>query len=336
MVPRWRPHQPTSRRSKASPTTDHTFEWVLGKIPVTQALWGRVMGNRSLPFKDSTPTLPVTMILWDEIELFLELLNELHGTSRDNGLNTKGTFRLPTKEEWEYACRAGVATKYSFGDDSGELGKFAWFKGNSDNKRHPAGQKEPNSWGLFDMHGNVWEYCDSKSNIVFLLKGGSYVDLEPSDKLLWRGEQYEPRKDRDRIGRCANIGFRCLYVEIEGDLGDSNSLVPNLTLFVQEQWAHESDPSLRLPREDYKRIFEAMAALPIQSVTNLPPEMTKEDGVSVTKAVQQMVFFFAQAMCQGRKLEIEMLTATMLRLKAGMSFCIVRTGSNEFRISADG
>ena len=71
----------------------------------------------------------------------------------------KAKYRLPSETEWEYACRAGTTTKFFFGDNELDLGKYAWFEGNSKKKLHPVGQKPPNPFGLYDIHGNVLEWC---------------------------------------------------------------------------------------------------------------------------------------------------------------------------------
>ena len=98
------------------------------------------------------PKNPVEEITWDQCQEFLKKLGLRVGTQG-------GKFVLPTKAQWEYACRAGSTTKFYFGDDEKMLGEYAWYDDNSNNTTHPVGQKKPNAWGLYDMHGNVWEHC---------------------------------------------------------------------------------------------------------------------------------------------------------------------------------
>ena len=118
--------------------------------PVTQAQWQAVMGNNPSYFKGVGSDAPVERVSWNDVQEFIQKLNS----------TTKETqFRLPTEAEWEYACRAGTTTKYYFGDDQDLLQKYAWHDTNSKGTTHPVGQLIPNTWGLYDMHGNVWEWC---------------------------------------------------------------------------------------------------------------------------------------------------------------------------------
>jgi formylglycine-generating enzyme required for sulfatase activity/tRNA A-37 threonylcarbamoyl transferase component Bud32 len=124
-----------------------TKPFYLGKFEVTEEQWESVMASDPNGVKVSR--LPVANVTWEDAQAFLKKLQEKTGRR----------FALPTEAQWEYACRAGSTTVYSFGNDEAELADYAWFGANSDDNTHPVGEKKPNPWGLYDMYGNVWELC---------------------------------------------------------------------------------------------------------------------------------------------------------------------------------
>ncbi len=137
----------------------------MGKTEITQAQFMKIMDFNPSQFKGDDDR-PVENMSWYEAVTFCNKLSEANSLEPCYNLTTwvcdysKNGYRLPTEAEWEYACRAGTTTLYNSGDTEADLAKVAWYKNNSDMISHPVGRKTANAWGLFDIHGNVWELCN--------------------------------------------------------------------------------------------------------------------------------------------------------------------------------
>ena len=161
--------------------------------------------------------LPVEKVSWTDAVAFCEKLNEMKRDTLPAGYH----YTLPMEAQWEYACRAGTITQFSYGNDTGysQLGSYVWCGDNSSSGTHPVGEKQPNDWGLHDMHGNVWEWCldgysDSylegsvsdpqnfKISSFQVVRGGSWFSIARYCRSLSRSKN---PPNRTRLG---NLGFR--------------------------------------------------------------------------------------------------------------------------------
>ncbi|EME71797.1 hypothetical protein H261_01072 [Paramagnetospirillum caucaseum] len=182
--------------------------YAIGKYEVTQAEWEAVMGSN--PSGTKAPNNPVEHVDWKIIQEFIAKLNAKSGH----------TYRLPTEQEWEYAARAGSSASYSFGEDEKKLGEHAWYTANSGNVTHPVGKLKPNAFGLYDMHGNVWEWTadcylekfiaglkdqkfskDWETGCYRVTRGGSALNLPMAVTSWYRASLKQPLHN-------ANLGFR--------------------------------------------------------------------------------------------------------------------------------
>jgi formylglycine-generating enzyme required for sulfatase activity len=156
-----------------------TRPFYMGATELTQAQWTAVMGTTirdvqakltktKWPLRGEGPDIPMYLVRWDEAVDYCTKLSAKIGR----------TVRLPTEAEWEYACRAGTKTAYYWGDDWGQMDAYAWTRGNSRsvNEAYPVARKKPNAWGLYDMVGNIWEWCHDFYDKDYNAKG---EDVDP-------------------------------------------------------------------------------------------------------------------------------------------------------------
>ncbi|MCD6212922.1 MAG: formylglycine-generating enzyme family protein [Sulfurovum sp.] len=155
--------------------------------------------------------VPVRRVRWTDAKAYCTWKTQREGM----------TYRLPTEAEWEYACRAGSTTKYSFADDENMLDDYAWYASNSEGVTHNVGLKKPNAWGIYDMHGNVWEWCQDRyaNDYTTTPVDGSAYDVKSEKGRVLRGGSYKAgaekctstsRIDLGSAGRNYFIGFRVL------------------------------------------------------------------------------------------------------------------------------
>jgi formylglycine-generating enzyme required for sulfatase activity len=205
------PDSEEGRRSNEGPQHEVaiTKPFYMGVTEVTQAQYEAVMGTNPSHIKG--PTNPVENVSCDEAVDFCRKLSEKTGK----------TFRLPTEAEWEYACRAGSKTRFSFGDSDSVLGGYAWYARNSNGKTHPVGQKKPNPWGLYDMLGNVSEWCADWYGPYSSMTSADPQGAASGRDRVARGGSWYNGNDSTHYFRCAyrpsiapvihgsHTGFRC-------------------------------------------------------------------------------------------------------------------------------
>jgi formylglycine-generating enzyme required for sulfatase activity len=191
--------------------------FAMAKYEVTQELYELVMGKN--PAKWRGVRNSVEMVTWDEANTFCAKATTL--LRKEKLIGEKDVVRLPSEAEWEYACRAGTKTAWSFGDDVKEIGTFSWYDKNSPGNDPPVGRKKPTAWGLYAMHGYVSEWCaddwhdslkdfpadgsprkktDEKDRVI---RGGSFADAAEKHRSAYRDHKPADHKS-DRVGfRCA-------------------------------------------------------------------------------------------------------------------------------------
>ncbi len=202
----------------------------IDKYLVTQDQYEKLIGDN--PSRWKGPKNPVEQVRWSDAVKFCNRRSESEGLRPCYDLNTwkcdfsANGYRLPTEAEWEYACRAGSATPYFFGEDAAKLGEYAWYEKNSGGHPRPVGQKQPNAWGLYDTSGNLWEWCNDFYKVNYYKESPGQDPTGPAEgsNRVVRGGAWRFSAERCRAGYRYNenpgysdvcfgydiYGFRCV------------------------------------------------------------------------------------------------------------------------------
>lgn len=180
-------------------------DYYIGETEVTQALWEAVMGSNPSYFEERTR--PVEQVSWNDCQEFIKKLNQLTGKN----------FRLPSEAEWEYAARGGNKSKGSEYSGSNNVGDVAWCLGNSSSTTHPVGTKSPNELGIYDMSGNVWEWCSDWYGRYSSIAQKNPLGIGNGSVRVYRGGGWNNDAQNCRVAyrnnhtpmySYANVGFR--------------------------------------------------------------------------------------------------------------------------------
>jgi len=196
------------------------YSFAIAKYEVPQNLWQAVMGDN--PSKWTGPRNSVEMLSFDEAETFCTKATELMRAAKL--IKANQVIRLPTEAEWEYTARAGTKTRYSFGDEEKELDAYGWHTGNASGNDPPVGAKKPNAWGLYDVHGYLWEWCtdsatDSYANAP--TDGSADKSADSKRRILRSGSWKDKagqltssfRRSVSKETRDDAVGLRCVLAE---------------------------------------------------------------------------------------------------------------------------
>jgi formylglycine-generating enzyme required for sulfatase activity len=221
-----------AQRDARPPHLVRLAAFYIDRYEVTQAEYEKTVGDN--PSSVKQPTHPVEQANWVDAVKYCNARSRLEGLQPCYDEQTwqcdfgADGYRLPTEAEWEYACRAGTSSKYSYGENGATLARYAWYNLNSDGATHPVGAREPNAWGLHDMHGNVWEWCHDLYDGVYygrspaedppgpaegderVLRGGGWTSAADACSVFRRDSATPGYIDNCLDARSDDQGFRCV------------------------------------------------------------------------------------------------------------------------------